>query len=380
MADLDRRSFLKAALGAGAATSLFALAGCTSGSGSGSASGSASAAASGSASAAASGSASAAAATKKISLPSDIANLDVIKATPWIKISDNAADFLEGPCFDKDGNMFICHRYPVEGGMAGEILKIDKDGKFEKFFEGGLMKLLNGLAFHEDGRLFVADVAGGILILDKDGKQVGSLVAEYNGHKLQVNDLIFGKNGDLYVTDFSGNALNLAGGIYRYTAASNYTEIIPFQQNMNTPNGIAFTPDFSAIYTAESALNRILRIRLADDGGNKNSFLDPCVIYVGQGTGGPDSMRIDASGNIYQAFQPAGRALVFDASGIPIKNVLLEDRDKGDGLLTTTPALDPFSNQGYLVSLGAHGAWIYKFDALDKAAPSFYIPAEKKEA
>ena len=54
--------------------------------------------------------------------------------------------------------------------------------------------------------------------------------------------------------------------------------------------------------------------------------------------------------------------------------------DKGDGLLTTTPALDPFSNQGYLVSLGAHGAWIYKFDALDKAAPSFYIPAEKKEA
>jgi hypothetical protein len=75
-------------------------------------------------------------------------------------------------------------------------------------------------------------------------------------------------------------------------------------------------------------------------------------------------MRIDVNGNVYQAYMPAGRAVVFDANGIPICNVLLENRDEGITMMSTCPAINPVEPLGYLAAYGADGSYIFTFEAL----------------
>ena len=355
MTDISRRSALKAFVGLTAGIGAMGLAGCSSSAASSSAS------------------ASQAAAAPSMPLPYDLAAAKRIVAEPWVTVSDVAADFLEGPVCDKEGNLILCYRFPAGKAMASRIIKVNAKGEISTLHETEPGIMLNGLALHKDGRIFAANVMGSILTFDAEGKQLTQLAAECNGKKLMPNDMAFGANGDLYVTSFSGNALTPAGGVYRLPAADNYTTIVPFQENMCTGNGIAFAPDFSCIWVAETALNRIDRIRVNPDGTNTASFLDPCVVYQGVGIAGPDGTRTDAKGNIYQVYNPGGYVAVLNNNAIPVACVVLSDRDKGDGLTTTSLAISNSEATGYLLSCGSRGTVIYKFAALDKGCPGFYL-------
>lgn len=300
-------------------------------------------------------------------LPSDIAALPVEFAKPWVVISESDKDRLEGPIFSEDGMLYVCHRMTGEDGMkTSEVLKISEDGAMEVFCSQDDCEF-NGLAFDSDGRLCIADMKGHIWVADESGEIVGELPCECEDAKILPNDLALGATGDLYVPNFGGNAMNAAGGVYRITKESDYQEILPFQLELRTPNGIAFSPDGSAVWVAETCMNRILKFGVAEDGSVKTGFLDACLVYQGQGTAGPDSMRIDKDGNIYQAYYPGGRALIFSASGIPVKNVLVEGRDKGEGIFTASLAISPKENKGYLLSCGVGGARILTFESLASA-------------
>ena len=96
--------------------------------------------------------------------------------------------------------------------------------------------------------------------------------------------------------------------------------------------------------------------------------MDVSVVYQGQGSAGPDSTRVDEKGNVYQAYYPGGRALVLNASGVPVANILVENREIGDALFTASIALRPNETKGYLLSCGARGANIMEFESL--AAPT----------
>lgn len=305
-------------------------------------------------------------------LPYDLSHVKKIIAEPWITVSNGESDFLEGPVCDKNGNLILCHRFIQDRTMISRILKVDTEGNISVLFESDSGILLNGLALHKDGRIFAADVLGSILSFDENGKELTQIPAECDGKKIMPNDLVFGKNGDLYVTDFTGNAVSPTGGVYRITSESEYTTIVPFQENMCTGNGIAFAPDFGCIWVAETALNRIDRIRVNTDGTNRGSFLDPCVVYQGIGIAGPDGTRTDECGNIYQVFNPGGYAAVLNSSAIPVAVIVLSDREKGDGLTTTSLAINYADKTGYFLSCGSRGTVIYKFTALAPAAPSFY--------
>ena len=90
--------------------------------------------------------------------------------------------FLEGPSFDRLGNLYctdVCH---------GRIFRIDKRGHWELFADYGGQP--NGLKIHQDGRIFVADAQYGILIFDPS---TGERTSTWKGPEASlfqgVNDL-----------------------------------------------------------------------------------------------------------------------------------------------------------------------------------------------
>jgi hypothetical protein len=86
-------------------------------------------------------------------LPSSESGLPTIIAEPWVKIDNDPNIFLEGPAFDRGGNLF------VTSVSDGRIFKITPEGKVSTIFNKKGV-LADGIAIHKDGRLFVACISG----------------------------------------------------------------------------------------------------------------------------------------------------------------------------------------------------------------------------
>lgn len=321
------------------------------------------------------------AADAALALPSDVAGLPTIMAQPFAEIAPGSnTDALEGLVFDREGTMYVCHRFreKVDGEdvTSSEICRIDEDGVVERFIYRANASF-NGIAIHRDGRFFVADMSGHIWLYPAGGAEepLGELPLDFSDatSKILPNDLVFDANtGDLYFVNFNASMLNPTGGVYRASAESDYQNINEVIGSLVTPNGITFDSAYSSLYVSETGLNRIIKASIKDGTVNPG-FLGCCVVYQGQGAHGPDSSRLDADGNLYQAFYPAGRAVIFNVDSIPVANVVPFDRADRTGWKTSSLALHPTKPEGYLISGGARGMWVLKFDALAAGAPLWHL-------
>src|SRR6187399_3029624 len=120
-----------------------------------------------------------------------------------------AGSFLEGPSFDRVGNLYIVD-IPY-----GRIFRISPQGKFDVVAEYDGEP--NGLKIHKDGRIFIADHKQGLLLLDpRSGKVEVYLDRPYGERFKGLNDLVFARNGDLYFTDQGESGLHdPTGRLYR---------------------------------------------------------------------------------------------------------------------------------------------------------------------
>lgn len=76
----------------------------------------------------------------------------------WVRANkpgQQVASFLEGPSFDRDGNLYVTD-IPY-----GRIFRVSPAGEWELVIEYDGWP--NGLKIHRDGRLFIADYKHGIL-------------------------------------------------------------------------------------------------------------------------------------------------------------------------------------------------------------------------
>lgn len=290
-------------------------------------------------------------------LPPELVNLPVVKAEPWLKIEDNPATFLEGPAFDRNGNLYVTSIYD------GRIFKITPDKKVSTIFNNKSIKP-DGLAIHKDGRLFVACLTGELLAMKTDGSDVTNLDVKCNGKPEKLNDLVFDAKGNLYVTDFTGTMAKPTGGIYRYSA--DFKTVQPVYEGMASANGIGLSPKGNEIWASETARGTLLHLTLLEDGITLSPTVGATHPYYFTGHPGPDSLAIDQNGNIYQAMVFQGRAVILNKSAIPIANVVIPGRDEGKHLGTTKVAFKPGTMDVYIMAWGNGGAWIYKFRGLAK--------------
>ncbi len=231
-----------------------------------------------------------------------------------------AHSLLEGPSFDGQGRLY-CVDVPW-----GRIFRVSPDGQFE--FVAEYDGEPNGLKVHQDGRIFIADYANGIMMLDPGTGQVTPVVQRIHLERLKaVNDLVFASNGDMYFTDQGLTGLHDATGRVFRSRADGRVECL--LDNVPSPNGLVLSPDESVLYLAVTRANAIWRVPLPRDGG---------VTKVGtfiqmSGGGGPDGLAIDEDGNLAVAHVGLGAVWLFSHRGEPMLRI-----NSPTGALTTNVA------------------------------------------
>ena len=213
--------------------------------------------------------------------------------------------FLEGPCFDGAGNLFVTDI------PHGRIFRVAPGG------EWGLVAQYdgepNGLARHPDGRLFIADYKNGLLALDPDRGTIAPVLTRRNGERFKgVNDLVFAQNGDLYFTDQGQTGLHdPTGRVFRLRPDGQLDCLI---DNGPSPNGLALSTAEDVLFVAMTRDNAIWRVPLLESGGTAK---------VGRfasfhGTSGPDGLAMDATGNLLVAHASLGAVFVLGRQGEPV--------------------------------------------------------------
>ena len=140
--------------------------------------------------------------------------------------------FLEGPSFDRDGNLWF-----VDCAF-GRIFRADPKGNIELALQYNGWP--NGLKFHKDGRIFVADYKMGILTIDPKTMKIEEVLrtAFSEGFK-GCNDLHFATNGDLYFTDQGQTGIaDPTGRVFRWRANGALDRLC---NNVPSPNGITLS-------------------------------------------------------------------------------------------------------------------------------------------
>ena len=220
-----------------------------------------------------------------------------------------AGSLLEGPSFDREG-AFWCVDI-----QNGRIFKVGRDGVFQKVAEYGGWP--NGLKFHRDGRIFIADYKHGIMLLDPVNGKVTPFLVEANGARFKgVNDLFFASNGDLYFTDQGLTGLHdPTGRLFRLSAKGKLTCLL---DNIPSPNGLVMNREETQIYLAVTRGNCVWRVPFTRDGGIAKVGL---FIQLSGGGGGPDGLALDEEGGLLIAHVGMGSVWTFNAMGEPVHRI-----------------------------------------------------------
>ena len=209
----------------------------------------------------------------------------------WVTVNKPGGmmdSFLEGPSFDRDGNLY-CVDIPY-----GRVFRVSPGGEWS----------------------LIADQAHGIVVADPATGKTEHLVARPNLERfLGCNDLVFASNGDLYFTDPGRSSLNSpTGRVFRLSAGG---ELELLLDGVAYPNGLVLNGDESVLYIAATLSNCILRLSLTADPIDRRAGL---FIQMSGGLG-PDGLAMDADGNLAVAHARAGTVWLFGPTGEPVARV-----------------------------------------------------------
>jgi len=211
----------------------------------------------------------------------------------------------EGPVALPDGSFLV-----VEG-RRGTVTQVFANGREPRVI--ARTGEPNGLAMDTAGNIWVADVRPPALIrLSMDGR-FERVVTTFRGESLRFpNDLCFGPDGALYLTD-SGffiedyapggvrrpdwRSMPMDGRVYRIDPATLAIELLA--TGIRLANGLAFGPD-AALYVAETVGGAIYRYPWsAGTLGPRQEFGNVLAQKDTQDLRGPDGMAFDVEGKLY---------------------------------------------------------------------------------
>ncbi len=219
--------------------------------------------------------------------------------------------FLEGPVFDRDGNLYVVD------APFGRILRIRADRTVEiaATYDG----TPNGLAMHRDGDLFIADREHGIMRLDPISGRVETFLGRDRlepGFK-GPNDLIFDRGGNLYFTDQGDTGLqDPTGRVFRLRTDGRLDCLL---SNVPSPNGLALNPDESRLFVAVTFAQQVWHCPLLADGTTRK--VGVFQSFTG-GFSGPDGLAVDDEGGLAVCQNRMGSVWLFDAQGVPTFRVV----------------------------------------------------------
>ena len=218
--------------------------------------------------------------------------------------------FLEGPSFDRAGNLYVTD-IPY-----GRIFRISPQLEWTLVAEYDGWP--NGTAIHRDGSVWITDYRRGILRLrvsSSTGTSQGlGAPEEVLGHRNSesfkgVNDLTFDMDGNCYFTDQGQTGLHDASGRVYRLRSNGILDLV--MGGVPSPNGVALDTTGKVIFIAVTRANAVWRGPLLPDG----SAAKVHAFRTFFGTSGPDGMAVDVENRLVVAHASLGGAFVVNARG-----------------------------------------------------------------
>ncbi len=281
---------------------------------------------------------------KYFPIPDSEKNLQTIIAEHFIDIPTEKEGFniLEGLCFDRDGNLFICNT------PQSKIYKLDmKTKELKLFIDLPNHMMPSAVKIHKDGRLFCtmagSDEGSLIAIISPDGKILDKIVMNTGR---MIDDMLFEESGGFYFTDLGGSIEDKSAGVF-YVEPDFKTIHPVISGGMIGTNGISMDPDGKSMWITEYGAGKLHHFELEKD----KYTIAPITSYVSYyftGLEGPDSTIIDEDGNLYVAMCGQARFLIFNRNGFPIGQILLPERVNGGMAKSTHLAIRSNTNEAYM--------------------------------
>ena len=218
--------------------------------------------------------------------------------------------FTEGPLWHPNGYlMFVDIRrsqiFRVVPGGEPELIRGDSGES-------------NGMTFDSQGRHVICEMINR-RVTRREADGTFSVIADsWNGQRLnRPNDVVGKSDGSLYFTNTGRDRLDPAAvempfnSVHRIRPDGCVDIVVP---GIEYPNGIAFSPDESVLYVANTRPGQyILAFDVNADGSVSGSSLFAEMPSEVATNGVPDGMKVDAEGRVY-CTGPDG-CWVFDPSG-----------------------------------------------------------------
>ena len=218
---------------------------------------------------------------------------------------------IEGPSCDRAGNL-----YAVNYDRQGTIGRVTPDGECDLFVELPARSVGNGIRFHSDGAMLIADYTNhNVLRVDMATRAIS--VYAHEPAMNQPNDIAIGADDLVYASD--PNWAESTGQIWRVGPEG---RVDLLETGMGTTNGIEVSPDEKTLYVNESVQRNVWTYDLARDGEISNKRL-----LIQFADFGMDGMRCDIDGNLYITRHGKGTIAKLSPTGEILREIKLADKN-----------------------------------------------------
>ncbi len=205
--------------------------------------------------------------------------------------------FTEGPVWNVKGAYLLFSDIP-----ADRIIKWTREGGISDFRVPSGKS--NGLTLDGKGRLIACEHANRRVSRTETNGAVVAIASRYKGRRLNSpNDVVVKRDGSVYFTDPPYGLNHIFGapeepelpfyGVYRISPDGGGLALLI---DDSVPNGLAFSPDESSLYVADTERNHI---RVFDVTGDGRVCSGRIFAQISGEPLAPDGMKVDSEGNIY---------------------------------------------------------------------------------
>jgi gluconolactonase len=237
----------------------------------------------------------------------------------------------EGPVWFGDARCLLWSDIP-----NNRVMRWDEETRTTTLFRKP-SDFTNGNTRDRRGRLVSCEHGGRRVRRTEYDGTITTIAAHHEGRRLNSpNDVVCKSDGSIWFSDPPFGLLGyyegykaepeLPGNVYRVDGATG--ELAVVADDVNGPNGLAFSPDESKLYVVASrATPRAIVVYDVTDGGRRLTNRRP---FIDAGPGTPDGFRVDVDGNLWCGWGMGEEGLdgvwIFNAEGAHIGRIDLPER------------------------------------------------------